>query len=237
MGCLDMISGDPSIKAKLVGHTEEQQQAILYFENGTGGCLGKKACTDAEYDAMVKAKLSNTATKEQALDKLGIDIDQVKEIEPVRLEGWNYEEKRTKIGAVDNILRSSGYAELRTKRGADNILRSSGYQVTWLFFSSSQVYAYQYQFTMDDDKKNVTTEEFFYRDITSFSTKSKTVEYALYKGGGCIGMPKKEIKTEDVDIFSLSVAGNSFTSAMTQSDDTTKSIRAMQQKLREKKSQ
>jgi hypothetical protein len=89
---------------------------------------------------------------------------------------------------------------------------------------------------MKDDKKNITTQEYFYRDITSFSTKSKTVEYTLYKGGGCMGKSEGEIKTDNVDIFSLSVAGNNFTAAMTPSDDATKSIRAMQQKLREKKS-
>jgi hypothetical protein len=216
MGCLDIIFGDPAKKKELKGRSEEQQKAILYFLNGTGGCLGKKACSDAEYDALVNAKLATTATKEQALEKLGVDVDQVKEIEPVRLEGWNYEKQRT-------------------KRGGDNILRSSGYQVTWLFFSANQVYAYQYQFAMDDDAKNVTTQEYFYKDITSFSTKSKTVEYNVFTGGGCFGA-KKETKTDNVDVFSLSVAGDSFTAAMTPTDDTTKSIRAMQQKLREKKS-
>jgi hypothetical protein len=89
---------------------------------------------------------------------------------------------------------------------------------------------------MKDDKKNITTQEYFYRDITSFSTKSKTVEETSWKGGGCMSKPKKEIKTENVDIFSLSVAGDSFFASMTQSDETTKGIRAMQQKLREKKS-
>ena len=217
MGCMDMLFGNPAVKNQLKGRTEEQQKAILYFLGGTGGCLGSKPCPDAEYDALIRTKLSKIATKEQALDKLGIDIDQVSEIEPVRLEGW-------------------AYANRKIKRGADNILRSSGYQVTWLFFSSDQVYVYQYVFAMDEDAKNIRTEEYFYRDITNFSTKTETIEYTQTVGGGCMSAPSPQRLTDDTDVFRLVVPGESFTASMTQSDYTQKAIRAMQQKLREKKS-
>ena len=217
MACLDAIFGNPQVKNQLKGRTADQQKAILYFLGGTGGCLGTKPCTDEEYDAMVKARLSSVGTKEQALDRLGIDIAQVSEIDPVRLEGFNYTKQRI-------------------RRGNDNILRSSGYQITWLFFSSDQVYAYQYVFALDDDAKNVRTEEYFYRDITNFSTKTNTVEYNKPVGGGCLSQPSTQRSTEDVDVFRLVVPGDSFEAPMSSSDYTQKAIRAMQQKLRDKKS-
>jgi len=216
MGCIDIIFGNPAVKNQLKGRSEDQQKAILYFLGGTGGCLGTKPCTDAEYDSLVQAKLASVGTKEQALDRLGIDIEQVSEIEPVRLEGFNFTKQRI-------------------KRGADNILRSSGYQITWLFFSSDQVYAYQYVFALDDDVKNIRTEEYFYRDITNFSTKTNTVEYNKTTPGGCMSQPTNQRSTEDVDVFRLVVPGDSFEASMTQSDYTTRAIRAMQQKLRDKK--
>jgi hypothetical protein len=214
---MDMLFGDSSVKNRLKGRNAEQQQTILYFMGGSGGCLGSKPCTDQEYDALVKNALRSVATKEKALDKLGVDIDQVSEIEPVRLEGWHY---------------SAQYI----KRGLDNILRSSGYQITWLFFSSDQVYAYQYVFNLDDDKKNVRSDEYFYRDITNFSTSTNTVEYSKTEGGGCMSQQSTQRSTEDVDVFRLVVPGEKFEASMTQSDYTQKAIRAMQQKLREKKS-
>ena len=217
MGCMDILFGNPNVKNLLKGRTENQQKAILYFLGGTGGCLGTKPCEDSEYDSMVKSALRSVGTKEQALDKLGIDIEQVNEIEPVRLEGWHY-------GAQ------------YIKRGLDNILRSSGYQITWLFFSSDQVYAYQYVFNMVEDKKNIRSDEYFYRDITNFSTSTNTVEYSKTEGGGCMSQPSMQRSTEDVDVFRLVVPGEKFEASMTQSDYTQKAIRAMQQKLREKKS-
>jgi hypothetical protein len=216
MGCIDAIFGNSAAKNQLKGRTDDQQKAILYFLGGTGGCLGTKPCSDAEYDVIVRARLTSVGTKEQALERLGIDIEQVNEIDPVRLEGFNYTKQRI-------------------KRGDDNLLRSSGYQVTWLFFSSDQVYAYQYVFALDDDAKNVRTEEYFYRDITNFSTKTNTVEYNKNMGGGCMSQPTTQRSTEDVDVFRLVVPGDSFEASMTQSDYTTKAVRAMQQKLREKK--
>ena len=220
MGVMDMIFGNPSVKNRLKGRTEEQQKAILYFFGGTGGCLGTKPCADDEYDSLVRATLESIATKEQALDKLGVDMDQVSEIEPVRLEGWLYK----------------GVNAQFIKRGLDNRLRSAGYQVTWLFFSSEQVYVYQYVFYTTEDNKKVRSEEYFYRDITNFSTATETVEYSRSEGGGCFSQPTMQRSTENEDVFRLVVPGESFVASMTQSDYTQKAIRAMQQKLREKKS-
>ena len=219
MGCMDMLFGNPNVKNQLRGRTDSQQKAILYFLNGTGGCFGTKACTDNEYDAMVKSALRTVATKEQALNKLGIDIDQVSEIEPVRLEGWF----------------SSGGNPQYAKRGLDNMFRSSGYRVTWFFFSSEQMYVYQYVFYTTEDKKQIRSEEYFYRDITNFSTTTNTVEYTKSEGGGCMSQPTTQRSTENEDVFSLVVPGDKFEASMTQSEYTQKAIRAMQQKLREKK--
>lgn len=40
--------------------------------------------------------------------------------------------------------------------------------------SSTQIYIYRYTFNMDEDKKTESTDEFFYKDVTSFSTSSES---------------------------------------------------------------
>lgn len=223
MGVMESIFGSSAIKQQLRGKTPEQQQTILYFTGGTGGCLGTKACSDQEYDNLVMSKLSSIGTKEQALKALGIDIDQVNEVEPVRLEGWYYPSDTDKFSA-------------RVRAGLDNVLRSSAYRVTWLFFSAEQVFAHQTVFNMDEDSKKSRSEEYFYRDITNFSVMSESTEYEVEIPAGCIGQPTVQRNTRDVDTFGLVVPGDKFRASMTQSEYTQKSIRAMQQKLRDKKS-
>jgi hypothetical protein len=206
------FSADPKeLKEYSKGRNAEQKQALRYFYND--GCLQKKV-SDETYDSMVTAKIQGLSAKAKAMAKIGLDESQLKEIEPVHFEGYHFDPKKT-------------YA----KRGKDGKWRSSAYQISWLFFSSTQVYLYQYTFNMDKDDKKEATEEYFYKDITNFSTSSDTVETPYWD-------PKaRKMMLENVDSnrFSLIVPGDKFYCDMEQSDYTERAIQGMKAKLREKK--
>lgn len=200
------------VKTRIKGRNAEQVAVIRYFCNDPS-CLSKKALTDEEYDQMVAAVLNSNDYKQKALNKIGLDEDQVKEIEPVHFEGYQFDKQSL------------------AKMGDDGKYRSSKYQVSWLFFSSNQVYLYQNTFNMDEDGKKEATEEYFYKDITNFSTSSDTVETPVYD--------KKEKKTilknVDSNRFAITVPGDKFYCSLRQDEYTERAIQGMKAMLREKK--
>jgi hypothetical protein len=204
-------------KTAIKGRSEEQQKVIKYFLKPEG-CFSKNI-PDAEYDSLVQSKYESLNLKQKALDKTGVDESQVNEITPCEFRHWHYD-KNT-----------------RTKLGKDGKFRSSAYQVTWLLFSDKQIYVYQYTFNMDEDGKKEKTEEYFYKDITNFSTSSESEDTVVLKvGKGCIN--KKPIPVHekvDHDVFKLIVPGDSFVCDMVNDSEAEGKIRAMKAKLREKK--
>ncbi len=205
----------PYVKTRIKGRTDDQKAVIRYFHNEES-CLSKAPISDEQYDQMVLSVLKSNDYKRKALAKIGLDEDQVNEIEPVHFEGYCFDNKKNYV----------------SKLGKDGKWRSSKYQVTWLFFSSSQVYLYQNEFSMDEDGKKESTEDYFYRDITNFSTSSDTVESPYYD-------PKKKetlLQNVDSNCFSITVPGDKFYCTMEQNDYTERAIQGMKAKLREKKS-
>ena len=203
----------PWVKNRIKNRNANQQAVIRYFCNQPS-CLSKKPISDREYEEIIKNFLSSNDFKKKALNKLAIDEDQVKEIEPVHFEGYLFDK------------------DAFAKVGDDGVWRSSKYQITWLFFSENQVYAYQYTFVLDEDGRKERTEDYFFRDITNFSTISDTEEVPQYN-------PKLD-KTELVNVnsnrFAITVPGDKFFCSMEQNDYTERSIQGMKAKLREKKS-
>ncbi len=204
------------IKRLCKGRTPEQQRVIKYFL-GAGGCLSS-SLSDEEYDALVMAKASSMNFKQKALNKIGLDESQVNEIEPVHFEGYLFDSKKT-------------YA----KSGKDHKWRSSAYQISWIFFSATEVYVYQYTFNMDEEGKKEATEEYFYKDITNFSTSSDTVEKEILDKINCKGEASYIRKNVDSNRFALVVPGDKFYCSMEQTDYTERAIQGMKAKLREKK--
>jgi len=200
------------------GRTTEQKSVIKYFLS-PGGCLGG-GLKDAGYDTIVQKYATGTDFKQKALSKIGLDESQISEIDPVHFEGYYFPEK----------------GKLYVKPGKDRKWRSNLYQISWLFFSSTQVYVYQYTFNLDEDTKKESTEEYFYKDITNFSTSSDTIERedVLVKVS-CKGKPEYGRKTVEYDRFALVVPGANFYCSMDRKDDNDQIIQAMKQKLREKK--
>lgn len=202
----------PWVKERIKGRSDNQKAVIRYFCNDDA-CLSKKPISDQEYDEMVREVLRSNDYRKKALSKIGLDEDQVTEIEPVHFEGFQFDKQSL------------------AKQGDDGKYRSSKYQVSWLFFSGTQVYLYQNTFNMDEDGKKESTEEYFYKDITNFSTSTDTVETPVYD--------KKENKTflQNVDSnrFALTVPGDKFYCSMEQNDYTERAIQGMKAMLREKK--
>jgi len=200
----------------LKGRTPEQQKVIKYFF-GAGGCFSK-GMSDDEYESMVMAKAKSIDFKQKALDKIGLDESQVNEVAPVHFEDYLFDDKKA-------------YA----RRGKDGIWRSSAYQISWLFFSSAQVYVYQYTFNMDEDGKKESTEEYFYKDITNFSTSADSVEKETVGKVSCSGKAEFVRTSVETNRFALIVPGDKFYCSMKQSDYAEKAIQGMKAKLREKK--
>ena len=208
MGCFG--GGDPN-KQQIVevckDKSEEQQKVIKYFV-AQEGCMSKNI-SDDEYFSMVMRKRDSMNFKAKAIGKIGLDEDQINEIPPVMFEGFVYK---------------NAYAKQR----ANGQWVSSAYQVAWLFFSATQVYIYRHTFNMDDDNKKESTDEFFYRDVTSFSTSSETER--------AHGLGDKIFDVE-TNKFCMVVPGDKLYVSMDGVKDSESIIQGMKQKLREKKMQ
>jgi len=187
------------------GKTPEQTQVIEYFVRDEG-CINKNIADD-DYMAMVRRKRDGLNLKQKAIGKIGLDEDQIKEIPPAMFEGFVFKNAYAKRRATGNWI-------------------SSAYQVSWIFFSSDQVYLYSYTFNMDEDKKTERTDEFFYKDVTSFSTSSET-ETAKGNQGQSIEVESNK--------FAMVVPGDKLYMSMDGVDNAEQIIQGMKQKLREKK--
>lgn len=193
-----------AVRALTRNKTEEQTKTIEYFCRE--GCMAK-TISDSEYLDMVRRKRDSMNFKQKALNKIGLDEEEVSEISPAMFEGFVYK---------------NAYA----KQNASGKWVSSAYQVSWIFFSSTQVYLYSYTFNMDEDKKNERTDEFFYKDVTSFSTLSES-DTAHGLGGNTF-----EVSSEQ---FAMVVPGDKLFMAMGDIQNADTIIQGMKQKLREKK--
>lgn len=187
------------------GKSAEQVKVIEYFCKQEG-CLSKNM-SDDEYSQMVIRKRDSLNLRQKALNKIGLDEDEVSEIPPAVFEGYVFKNAFAKKRANGNWV-------------------SSAYQVAWLFFSSTQIYVYRYTFNMDEDKKTESTDEFFYKDVTSFSTSSET------ETAHGLGDSKFEVETNK---FKMVVPGDKIFVSMDGVSDSETIIQAMKQKLREKK--
>lgn len=162
--------------------------------------------TDADIDAAVTSQLANM--KARALQKLGIDEDEVNEIAPISFDGFVY----------DNAL---------IKRGKDGKHRSSKYQAVMFFFSGSEVHCYTYDFSIVESSQSESTDVYFYKDIVSVSTQTEGSEYSVGKG--------KSSKF-DYEYFKLTTsAGTSISCAVRNIDDAQRSVNGLRNLIKIKK--
>lgn len=187
-----------------------QKKAIKYFVPD-GGCIGLfTKVKDETYDELVQELIDGSNSYQKALDKIGLDEDELKEIPPVTLYGYE----------------DSSF----TKVTEDGYYRTDKISITHLFFSSTQVYMYQMILNTTSNDKKERTEEYFYKDVTNFSTSSDTTESFRFKG---CAFGKPERVSVEIQRFSLIVPGDKFTCSTR--GDIESQVKAMKNKLREKK--
>ena len=226
MGAQDLYTdkegNDVTLGELVKNKTADQVKALKFFQGIpiSQGCFSKQYLSESEYQALVRAKRGE-GNRDRALKKLGIDEDQVREIAPVCFEGYRYE--YSKLRPYTTFVEGSFY--------------SSMYEVTWLFFGDDQVYVHNYAFDTTDNTVMDTTQEYFYKDITAFATRSDSVQRKLWivKKDGCARTRESQSKNVETDMFRIVVPGEVFECAYRNVENASQQISAMKQKLREKK--
>lgn len=167
--------------------------------------------SDSEIDLICLNELENII--QQGLKKIGLDEEEVKLIAPITISGPYFK----------NISTQALY-----KLGGDKRWRSSNFEAIVLFFSEKQVYSYNYRFSLIENEKNESTDEYFYKDIVSVSTSSDTITVTNAAG---------KSSTLNYEQFKLTTSGGtSISCSVWDMGSVEKSIQGMKQLLREKKS-
>lgn len=133
--------------------------ALLYFQFS-----GRP--TDEEIDADAARALADV--KKRALNKLGLDEDEVNLIAPLVVHGYYFKPIASGV---------------QVKRGKDDVFRSSNYEGIVMFFSEHQLHSFKFQFSLTNSQESrEQTDEYFYRDVVSVATQSETFEVSDIKG-------------------------------------------------------
>ena len=203
MSCLQSWKLKNQIKKACRGKSEDQQK-IIKFMYEERGCL-KKTVSDDEFDAAKNRLTEGLDIRSKACKKLGIDEDQVKEIDPIIISGraWDFSAK--------------------IRAGKDKYYRTSAIEETHIFSSDNQIFAYtlKYDFLSGEIKER--GEEFFYKDIVNFKTED--IEEKI----------KSINKTIKSTQFVIVVPGDAYKCSMIPNSATEDKISGLKAKLREKK--
>lgn len=148
--------------------------------------------------------------KEKAVRKFMLDEDEVSEVDPIVLSGYQIED----LWLQPLFKMENGQ------------FRTSNYDGVVIMFSSEQIYYYKYSFSLVSDKHNEVAHELFYDDITSIETNISTC--TKYEGSR-----KHEIKYNNFVLKTK--GGNEFRTSFKDSDAVERSIIGMKQLVRERK--
>jgi len=182
--------------------------------------------TDNQIDDWFNEDLSSMEAK--ALNKLGLDKEDL------------IGETITITGPI--LWGASGVPQkdLKFKKGKDKYVRFSIYKITLFLITEKQIGTYQCIFNfMKNVTLNDSTDEYFYKDVTSVRTREESSNFTLPNG-------QKLINSET---FSLQVAGNNaievvlndpalekYTGGSIPTSRAEKSVQTIRTLLREKKS-
>ncbi len=235
-GCLDFLVGSGSAAAQQKqmlfnlkkGKTNDQKDIIDFFlsdGNAGGGCgclgSGSSPMTVDQYLAKVNEYLSKIDLKSRAMEKLGIDESEVADVNPICLYDFLFD-------TSDKSL---------YWKYADRKVVTSKYSVTWIFFSATQMYTYNYIFDMTSDNVTEYMKEFFLQDVTSFETESDLVERIDSSiASGCLSNTENISKNNyTVDWFRVTVPGAQFSISMRNAGEQADSVQAAKALLRDRK--
>lgn len=228
----ELAAEEAALKMLKKGRTPEQKRVYDFFL-GDSGCLkaGRKVTLE-EYLQMVQARCDSLDLRSRALAKIGLDESEIQEIEPIVLASFEYDEKDDEC-----------YIRFRNGTAISN-----QYSVTWIFFSRQQMYTYNFTFSMTHDDTWESTNDFFYGDITCFTTQHNLVEdrkYSINKGclsgcmkngcKGCLGGTNVIMNHYVVDMLKITVPGKEYSVYMRNSSTIEQSLQAAKAMLREKK--
>lgn len=163
--------------------------------------------TDEEYDRISFSQIANI--KEEALECLGIDEDQIKDTEPIifssyKLQDWT-----------------------RAKKGKDGFWRTDSVECVFLCFSNQAVHCYTLKYNTLMQKKTVSTDVYFYGDIVSLSTVSDSITMKQ-------GEDSEEVSYDSFKI--ITAGGTAFSVGIRDREKAVRSINAMRSFIHEKKS-
>ncbi len=205
------------------GKTKEQKAVIDFFASDYGGsgcgCLGKntRIMSMDEYQRQVGERCNSLNLRKRAIEKIGLDESEISEISPICLSSYKFDD--------DTWIKVENGAAV-----------SSQYCVSWIFFSSTQMYTYSYQFDMTSDNTWENTKDFFYQDITCFATENKVVENIQPETGkGCLSKETIYKQNYVVDTLKITVPGTSYSISMRDAGAQAQSIQAAKAMLRERK--
>ncbi len=203
------------------GKTQEQKRVIDFFYlPEKGGCLnrGSSTYTIEEYQKLVADKCIALNLQARAMAKIGLDESQIQEIPPVCLSAYHFDDDCA-------VKISNGQAV------------SNLYSVSFIFFSANQIYTYQYIFDMMSDNSWEYTKDFFYSDVTCFSTSKfvkEKIDISFTKG--CFkGTENIKKNNYVIDVLEIIVPGTSYSFAKRDSATVEQSIQAAKAMIREKK--
>lgn len=100
------------------------------------------------------------------------------------------------VSVVGPRIWDTGRAEVKYKKGRDNVLRYSPVGVSVINFTKNQLIAYTCVFDrFTDNALNESTEEYFYKDVVSVSTKTESLNVSGTSGGATIHLKTGECFT------------------------------------------
>jgi hypothetical protein len=169
--------------------------------------------TDADIERQIHAVVAEL--RRRALEKLALDADEVKLIDPIIAGGY--------------FLGSLGSGS-RVKKGKDGKFRSNIFEGIVIFFAEQELHAYKYQVSLvKKDESSERTDVYFYRDVVSVSTRSSSRSVPV------VGEAKPQ--TWRTEVFTLTTSGGTdIESSMDASDDVVaRNIQGARQLVRNKK--
>ncbi|MCL2649314.1 MAG: hypothetical protein FWD61_20335 [Phycisphaerales bacterium] len=177
-------------------NAKNKKEADTYNKNRTKG------------EELDKASLDYLANLEpMALDKLNIERRDANAADPIRFHGYHYE----------NI---EEYA-----RGKDGRERTSKYNVVIFFFSKDQIYCYKFVFDLLRDWKEQKVTEYFYKDIVSVDSETRTRKFQF--GGN-----DKPIEINVEDFLLTTSGGTSISASIFVTEEIKDSLKGMKSLLR-----
>ena len=189
----------------------QEKELVMKYFMFAGGCMAKPM-TDDEYHKLVLDTVAKYDFKMKGLNKLGVELEEVSEIEPIPVVGWE-----------GGLTGPSG--EMSQKYG-----------VTWIYFSDKQIYVYQAIIDMLHPLSlKERAEEYFYKDVTNIATTDDAVEQTVWQKS-CMGMKPSKV-TINKSSVRIVVPGDQYNIGLYPKDneDFENKIRAAKAKLREKK--